>query len=238
MSTVSEKSAVTAVATRPAVTASGPMYVIEREALEWINRPSNRVSVESRCFLTTKILQATADCAAVRNEAAKEGGRARELREQLAEARREAAELHGRLAATEARLAMAISMAGPGPAGCGPAASAGAVPAPSGAGGSVGAPAGRMDYASALRAGLAPSTGAARGGPAGAATTGAGTLGVRHKCVAFLTPLSQTETPARDVLRLLKNKIDPKAKNIRDVTFRQTSVPGGAHGPDRAACGG
>lgn len=40
--------------------------------------------------------------------------------------------------------------------------------------------------------------------------------------MAFLTPATQTTTPARDVLRLLKTNIDPVTKGITDVVLRHT----------------
>ncbi|XP_065302968.1 uncharacterized protein [Dermacentor albipictus] len=171
-----------------------------------------------------KVLEAVAVCLGLRAEVTRQGGMAYILQDQLAEARREAAELRRRLAVAEARLdGHAVSVAGSGLAGRGPAAPAGVVPAPSGAGGSAGSPAGRMD-AAALRAGLAPSGGGARGGPGGAAAADAeaGRPGALHKHVAFLTPVSTTATPARDVLRLLQSNVDPHARNIRDVTLHHT----------------
>ncbi|KAH6940820.1 hypothetical protein HPB50_007822 [Hyalomma asiaticum] len=43
-----------------------------------------------------------------------------------------------------------------------------------------------------------------------------------HEHVAFLTPTGRTESPARDVIRLLKSNIDPAAEEMRDVTLRST----------------
>ncbi|XP_070383358.1 uncharacterized protein [Dermacentor albipictus] len=183
--------------------------------------------MEARTFFVAKLLQSAAVCSRVAWEASKQAAMAYLLQEQLAEARREAAELRRRLAVAEARLdGLAGSVDGPGRAGRGPAAPAGGVPAPSGAGGSAGSPAGRMDYAAALRAGLAPSAGADCGGPGGAAAADAeaGRPGALHKDVTFLTPVSTIATPARDVLRLQKSNVDPHAKNIRDVTLHHTSV--------------
>ncbi|XP_070384953.1 Golgi-associated RAB2B interactor protein 3-like [Dermacentor albipictus] len=128
-----------------------------------------------------------------------------------------------RLAVAEARLdGPAVATTAPGLAGRGLAAPAGGITAPSGAGGasgSAGAPAGRMDYAAALKAGIAPAAGAACGGPGGAAVASAapGRPGAPHKHVAFLTPVGASATPARDVLRLLKTNVDPHVKDIRDV---------------------
>ncbi|XP_070383359.1 uncharacterized protein [Dermacentor albipictus] len=231
MSEASAKTAVTAVeAAEPhavLLRSQKDLAEIERAVLEFVNLPANRITMEARTFFVAKLLQSAAVCSRVAWEASKQAAMAYLLQEQLAEARREAAELRRRLAVAEARLdGLAGSVDGPGRAGRGPAAPAGGVPAPSGAGGSAGSPAGRMDYAAALRAGLAPSAGADCGGPGGAAAADAeaGRPGALHKDVTFLTPVSTIATPARDVLRLQKSNVDPHAKNIRDVTLHHTSV--------------
>ncbi|XP_070384939.1 uncharacterized protein [Dermacentor albipictus] len=172
LSSASPRSAVTAVEAASSdaagCRAQERLQAIEHAVLVYGNLPANRVSVEARTFFMGKVLEAVAVCWGLRAEVTRQGGMAYILQDQLAEARREAAELRRRLAVAEARLdGHAVSVAGSGLAGRGPAAPAGGVPAPSGAGGSAGSPAGRMDYAAALRAGLAPSAGGARGGRRG-----------------------------------------------------------------------
>ncbi|XP_070382676.1 uncharacterized protein [Dermacentor albipictus] len=225
----SAKSAVTAVeAADPNATLLQPMKdmeAIECAVLEFAFFPANRVPTEARTFFANKVVESYAVCSRVTCEASRQSALASLLRRQLAEARREAAELRLRLAVAEARLGgLVVSVDGLERGGRGPAVLAGGVSAPSAAGGSAGSPAGRMDYAAALRTGLAPSAGAARGGPGAvaAAAAAAGRPGALHKHVAFLTPVSTTATPARDVLRLLKSKVDPRAQNIRDVTLHHT----------------
>ncbi|XP_065281978.1 uncharacterized protein [Dermacentor albipictus] len=235
-SQASAKSAVTDVE-EAAVTATLHQWLTEierivNEVLAFAYVPANRVPTEARNFFLDKIMASHGVCSRVTCEASRQAALASSLRRQLAgarrelaEARREAAGLRERLAVAGARLGgLADSVVGPGRAGHGPAAPAGGVSAPSAAGGSAGSPAGRMDYAAALRTGLAPSAGAARGGPGAvaAAAAVAGRPGALHKHVAFLTPVSTTATPARDVLRLLKSKVDPRAQNIRDVTLHHT----------------
>ncbi|XP_070384977.1 uncharacterized protein [Dermacentor albipictus] len=229
MSEASAKTAVTAVeAADPNATllqSMKDMEAIECAVLEFAFLPTNRVPTEARTFFATKIVESYAVCSRVTCEASRQSALASLLRRQLAEARREAAELRERLAVAEARLGgLVVSVDGLERGGRGPAVLAGGVSAPSAAGGSAGSPAGRMDYAAALRTGLAPSAGAARGGPGAvaAAAAAAGRPGALHKHVAFLTPVSTTATPARDVLRLLKSKVDPRAQNIRDVTLHHT----------------
>ncbi|KAH8037513.1 hypothetical protein HPB51_011662 [Rhipicephalus microplus] len=43
-----------------------------------------------------------------------------------------------------------------------------------------------------------------------------------HEHLAFLTPSTQTTTPARDILRLLKTNIDQASKSITDIMLRHT----------------
>ncbi|XP_065302956.1 uncharacterized protein [Dermacentor albipictus] len=230
LSSVSEGTAVAAaVPGDPGSTARVRLRTIVEEVVTFCNLPANRVPTEARSFFLTRLFEMAGICAELKTdlkaEMAAERGAALELRGQLVEARREAAESQRRLAVMEAGLGVPATMTtGPGPAGRGPAASAGAAAALSGAGGPAGAPAGRMDYAAALRAGLAPAVGAASAGPGGAVAAGAEVAGpvAQHKHVAFLTPVATTQTPARDVLRLLKTNVDPTAKDIRDVTLRQT----------------
>ncbi|XP_070385011.1 uncharacterized protein [Dermacentor albipictus] len=168
MSEASAKSAITAVAAADPYAALTQSMMdqeeLERAVLEFANLPANRVPTEARTFFVDKLLQSATICLRVALEASRQTSLACVLQRQLAEARREAAELRGCLAVAEARLGgLVVSVDGPGRAGRGPATPAGGVSAPSGAGGSAGSPAGRMDYAAALKTGLAPSAGAARG---------------------------------------------------------------------------
>ncbi|XP_070382702.1 uncharacterized protein [Dermacentor albipictus] len=232
LSSVSEGTAVAAaVPGDPGSGTGGRLREIIDEAVAFCNLPANRVPVEARTFFLTRLFEMAGLCVEwkteLKAETATERSAALALPGQLIEARREAAELHRRLAVLKAGLSDPAAMTtGPGPAGRGPAAPAGAAAAPSGAGGPVGVPAGRMDYAAALRAGLVSSASAARAGPGGAVMAGAEVAGpgAQHKHVAFLTPVATTQTPARDVLRLLKANVDPTDKDIRDVTLRHTSI--------------
>ncbi|XP_070384980.1 uncharacterized protein [Dermacentor albipictus] len=231
LSSVSEGTAVAAaVPGDPGSGTRGRLREIIDEAVAFCNLPANRVPVEARTFFLTRLIEMAGLCVEwkteLKAETATERGAALALRGQLIEARREAAESQRRLAVLEAGLGDPAAMAtGPGPAGHGAAAPAGAAAAPSGAGGPAGVPAGRMDYVAALRAGLVPSASAARAGPGGAVVAGAEVAGpgAQHKHVAFLTPVATTQTPARDVPRLLKANVDPTDKDIRDVTLRHTS---------------
>ncbi|XP_065302952.1 uncharacterized protein [Dermacentor albipictus] len=227
LSSVSEGTAVAAaVPGDPGSTARGRLRAIIDEAVAFCNLPANRVPVEARTFFLTRLFEMVGICAEfkteLRAETATERGAALALRGQLNEARREAAELQRRLAVMEAGLGVpTVVAAGQGPAARGPT-------IPACAGGPAGAPADRMNYAAALKAGLASATGAVGGGPGAAAAVGAeaGKPGATHKHVAFLTPVGTTATPARDVLRLLKANVDPLGKDITDVTIHRTRLSG------------
>ncbi|KAH7933597.1 hypothetical protein HPB49_014199 [Dermacentor silvarum] len=78
---------------------------------------------------------------------------------------------------------------------------------------------GVLSYAAALRSGLPLGAGAAPGTTGGAAEEPARPV---HEHVVFLTPTSQTDRPARDVVRLLKTNIDPAAKDIKDISLHYT----------------
>ncbi|KAH6940884.1 hypothetical protein HPB50_009344 [Hyalomma asiaticum] len=82
-----------------------------------------------------------------------------------------------------------------------------------------------LTYAAVLSSGdpcAAGPPGSGPTGPGGAAGQRGSTAGETHEHVAFLTPTGRTESPARDVMRLLKSKIDSVAEDIRDVTLRST----------------
>ncbi|XP_065295859.1 uncharacterized protein [Dermacentor albipictus] len=191
-SQASEQSAVTD-AEETAVTATLHQWLndidrIVRDVIAFAYVPANRVPTDSRNFFLDKIEASRGVCGRVACETARQAALASSLRRQLAgtrrelaEARREAAELRERLAVAGARLDdLAASGVGPGRAGRGPAAPAGGVSAPSTASDSAGPPAGRMDYAAALRTGLAPSAGAACGGPGAVAAAAVAAGGARR----------------------------------------------------------
>ncbi|KAH7970986.1 hypothetical protein HPB49_017595 [Dermacentor silvarum] len=77
-------------------------------------------------------------------------------------------------------------------------------------------------YAAALKSGILPAAGAACGGPDAVVGAVGAPSRPMHNHVAFLTPTSQTDAPARDVVRLLKTNIDPASKDIKDVSLRLT----------------
>ncbi|KAH6919936.1 hypothetical protein HPB50_029075 [Hyalomma asiaticum] len=183
---------------------------------------TNRVSVLARNVIISKVLELVTICSNMRADAAAARGAADLLQGQLVEARREAAGLQRRLA-VERPLVGDVVGGGAAAVGVG-------LPVHGGTGAAAGLPAAAdpgaargPTYAAVL------SSGAQAGPPGSGPNEPTSVTGQRgwtppeaHDHVAFLTPIGRTESPARDVMRLLKANIDPVVQEIRDVTLRGT----------------
>ncbi|KAH7933456.1 hypothetical protein HPB49_012602 [Dermacentor silvarum] len=168
---------------------------IEDEVLNYCTCPANKVPVEARKFLMARVFEMVAFCSDLRAEAATERGAALALQSQLVEARREVATLQRRAVVAEGRLdGSIVAVTGPGVAVRGP-----------GPSGTASAPCCCPE--------IGPPAWCGRGAGDDRGSCG----GARAPCaraLVFLTPTSQTDRPARDVVRLLKTNIDPAAKDI------------------------
>ncbi|KAH6941182.1 hypothetical protein HPB50_014601 [Hyalomma asiaticum] len=204
------------------------MQVRARELEDELSRfcadSANRITVSARNFIMSRVFELINLCSDMRADAATERGAALALQGQLAESRREVAGLQRRVLGAERAPVGDILGGLVAP----PAVAPAEFPAGPGvrvAGGAGPAVAGVPTYAAVVRAGGpagVPGVGpVGPAGPVGTAAPGA-VPGARHEHVAFLTPVGATETPARDVVRLLKANIDPVANDIRDVTLRHT----------------
>ncbi|XP_065302954.1 uncharacterized protein [Dermacentor albipictus] len=194
---------------------------IEVEILTYCTATVKKVPVEARKFIMSKIFELVEYCSDLRADAATERGAALALQGQLVDARRENSALRAKLhtrptaALQDDDFTVLGEASHAGPDSSVPAADVGAV------GGLLGMPAagspGGRSYAAALGAGLAR---ARTGRPV--ATAPPAVARPTHDHVAFLTPVAQTATPARDVLRLSKTNIDRGAKQIKDISVHHT----------------
>ncbi|KAH7954033.1 hypothetical protein HPB49_015004 [Dermacentor silvarum] len=151
-----------------------------------------------RAQIITEVNSMVKICAELSTVAANRDGVVEELRRQLDQARREAADLRVRLATATSAVApprsyAAVVRAG-GPGG----------PAPL-----VG------DRDSAWAAASSPARGALGRGPIPSEPR-------LHGHLAFLTPMGESRTPAKDVLTVLKANIEPSAAGIGEVSLRET----------------
>ncbi|KAL3227356.1 hypothetical protein MRX96_048778 [Rhipicephalus microplus] len=200
---------------------------LEEDLSKFCADPSNRITVTCRNYILGRVFELARLCSDLRADAAAERAVVSSLQGQLVEARRETASMQRRVAVAE-RPAVGDVLSGvPGAFRSG----ASALAVPGGQVDNVGAEstdapleAGRgMSYAAALGSGTRPGAqGSSRNGHAGLQATTTQGAGLRQDYVAFLTPVGSTDTPAREVVRVLKSNIDPVAKGIRDVTLRHT----------------
>ncbi|KAL3221558.1 hypothetical protein MRX96_005050 [Rhipicephalus microplus] len=201
---------------------------IEDEISRFCADSANRITVSARNYIMSRVFELVNLCSDMRVDATAERGAALALQGQLVDARREIAGLQ-RQALVAQRPPVGDILGGlaaapaVGPAHAVLTAWAG-VQVEMGATPMSPAVPGVPSYAAAVRAGgPAGVPGAGPAGPAGLVGAAPGKVsGVRHKHVAFLTPVGAPEAPARDVVRLLKANIDPVEKDIRDVTPRHT----------------
>ncbi|KAH6920326.1 hypothetical protein HPB50_028684 [Hyalomma asiaticum] len=226
----SSVSAVTAVGTGagadPGLRAQTRAQEIADEVSRFCAESSNRISVLARNLIISRVLELVTLCSNMRADAAAERRVTELLQGQLVDARREIAGLQRRALAAEHRPPVGdVVGGGPAPVAIGLAVRGGPGPVAA-AGSSVAAGLGAArgpTYAAVLSSGVqAGPPGSGPNGPAGTAGQRGSAPPEAHDHVAFLTPTARTESPARDVMRLIKSNIDPVAEEIRDVTLRST----------------
>lgn len=227
----SSVSAVTAVGTGagadPGLRAQTRAQEIADEVSRFCAESSNRISVQARNLIISWVLELVTLCSNMRADAAAERRVTQVLQGQLVDARREIAGLQRRALAAEHRPPVGdVVGGGPVPVAMGLAVRGGPGPVAEAAGSSAAAGSGAArgpTYAAVLSSGVqAGPPGSGLNGPVAAAGQRGPAPPEAHDHVAFLTPTARTESPARDVMRLIKTNIDPVAEEIRDVTLRGT----------------